>query len=184
MANVLGNPVPMNTIEDTRTGSKNKIQLNIESAPDQTPSLTKPSLKSLIQEIGFSDKTPEYQASMKILEAISLTNTNQNQDEAETIDLISPVDSTKKELTEFLFKGKTIRKDEKNGKEIEDETTIEEQEKQTKDDNNNEEDKKNTQQTRNEKWRHHKKDKKSKVERECPRDCKLKRRGDLWYLIF
>ena len=123
MFNALGNPVPINRHEN---GLQEENQTQ-----HQTPSLTKPILKSLIQEMGFSDKTPEYQACLKILEAISPTNTNQNQDEAEINDLISPVDSINKGMTEILFIGKTVRKHEKIGKKNEDETTNEEQEKQT-----------------------------------------------------
>ena len=77
---------------------------------------------------------------------------NKNQDEAEIIDLISPVDCPEKIMTEILFIGRTGGKIETKRKENEDQTTNEEHEKQTEDDNNNkEEDKKITHQTRNEK---------------------------------
>ena len=70
----LVNAVPINTIDKMKTGAKMKIHFNIESSPDKTPSPTKLSLKLLIQELGFSDKTAEYQACMKLLEAISPKN--------------------------------------------------------------------------------------------------------------
>ena len=38
--------------------------------------------------MGFSDKTPEYRACMKFLEAISPQNNTRNQEETENIDLI------------------------------------------------------------------------------------------------
>ena len=54
---------------------------------------------------------------------------NKNQDEAEIIDLISPVDSPEKVTTETLFIGRTGGKIETKRKENEDETTNEENEK-------------------------------------------------------
>ena len=126
---------------------KKTIQFKIDSPPDKTTSPTKPSLKSLIQEMGFTDKTPEYQACLKFLEAISPKNKDKNQDNpTEIIDLTSAVDSPVKDKTEILF---VERKDELKNieKEKEDETTHEEHEKQVEDDNNNKEGMK-SQQTR------------------------------------
>ena len=102
MANALGNPLPINTIEDTKTGSQKKIHLNIESAPDQTPSHPQ-------------SRTPK--------------QNNRNQVEAEIVDLISLVDSPEKDMTEILFNGKTSEKVETNRVENEDETTNGEHEK-------------------------------------------------------
>ena len=66
-------------------------------------------------------------------------NTDKHQDKTEIIDLIFPVDSPEKNLTEILFIEKK-GDEETRGKEKEDGTTNEEHEKQTEDENNNEED--------------------------------------------
>ena len=55
LATALGNPIPISTVQITRaTGIK---QFEIDS-PSEKSKLDLPSLKSLIQEMGFSEKTP------------------------------------------------------------------------------------------------------------------------------
>ena len=88
LANAFGSPIPINAIKEMKLGSKKKKQFNIKSPTEGTQSPPKTNLKSLIQKIGFSDKTPEYQACMKLLEAISPKNKTRNQEETEIIDLI------------------------------------------------------------------------------------------------
>ena len=56
LATAIGNPIPINAVQDTSaTGTK---QFEIDSPPEKTRQ-DSPSLKSLIQGMGFSEKTPE-----------------------------------------------------------------------------------------------------------------------------
>ena len=103
LPHALGNAVPINTIENLKARPKKRIQFSIDSPPDKTTSSTKPSLISLIQELGFTDKTPEYQAFMKFLEAISPKIKDKIAKKTEIVDLISPVESPVKDKTEILF---------------------------------------------------------------------------------
>ena len=117
---------------------KKTIQFNNDSPPYKKTSPTKPSSKSVVQEMGFTDKTPQYQACVKFFKAIRSKIKDKNQDNpTEIIDLNSPVDSPVKDKIEILF---DERKDELENieKEKEDETTHEEHEKQVENDNNNE----------------------------------------------
>ena len=87
--------------------------------------------------MGFTDKTPEYQACVKFSEAISPINKNKN---TAVVELTSPTESAN-DNTEILF----VKKKKETGKitkEKKDEQTHvnEEHEKNTEDDNNNEED--------------------------------------------
>ena len=70
LAKAFGDHIPINTIEESTTHRK-PVNFNIDSPSDQIYSPTKTNLKSLIQEMGFADKSPEYRASMNFLEAIS-----------------------------------------------------------------------------------------------------------------
>ena len=74
LSHAFGNPVPTNAIEDKNDEeTKQPIKLQIDSPPDkQTDNY--PSLKSLIQEMGFSGKTPQSRACVKFIEAISPKN--------------------------------------------------------------------------------------------------------------
>ena len=81
------NPVPINAIEDKNDEeTKQPIKFQIDSPSDkQTDNY--PSLKSLIQEMGFTEKTSQYRACVKFIEAISPKNkTGHN----EVVDLTSP----------------------------------------------------------------------------------------------
>ena len=105
----------------------------------------KASPKTLKQEIGFSDHSPEYQACIKFLEAISPKSKSRMQEKSETIDLISPENSPEKETTAVPSIEKTGGNDKTVNKKN-DETNEEHE-----DDNNNKEDKKDdTKQARNE----------------------------------
>ena len=88
-----------NTIEEPAAHIK-PVKFNIDSPPDQINSPTKPSLKTLIQEMGFTDKTPEYQGSMNFLEAIS--SKNKVKPTEEIIDFILSDDSSNK--MEFFYR--------------------------------------------------------------------------------
>ena len=109
------------------------MKFNIDSPPDQQTSPAKPGLKALIQEMGFTDKTPEYQACMNFLEAIRPKNKEKTTDEI--IDLISSDDSPNK--MEFPY----VETKQGGGKQTDNtfnKATQEEYEK-LEDDNNNEE---------------------------------------------
>ena len=85
LSTALGNPIPISTVQITgATGTK---QIEIDSPPEKSKQ-DSPSLKSLIQEMGFLEKTPEYKACVQFIEAISpkhKTSTTNN-----VIDLTSP----------------------------------------------------------------------------------------------
>ena len=93
LAEAFGDPIPINTIEESITHKKT-VKFNIDSPPDHMNSPTKPSLKSLIQEMGFTDKTHEYQTCMNFREAISPKNKVKQTEEI--IDLISSDESPNK----------------------------------------------------------------------------------------
>ena len=88
LATALGNPIPINAIQTTSTaGTK---QFEIGSPPEKSKQVTT-SLKSLIREMRFSEKTPEYKACIQFIQAISpkhktsITN--------DVIDLTSPAEA-------------------------------------------------------------------------------------------
>ena len=72
LAKLLGSPVLINTIAKKTEGQKKTIQFSMESPPDKTTRNTKPSLKTLIQEIVFAYKSPEFQACVKFLQRTRL----------------------------------------------------------------------------------------------------------------
>ena len=93
LAKAIGDPFPTNNINESDTRKK-PLNFNIDSLSDQIYPSTKPSLKSLIQEMGFADKSPEYKACIDFLEAISPKNKAKHTDEV--IDLISSDESLNK----------------------------------------------------------------------------------------
>ena len=88
LATAHGNPILISTIQITSsTGTK---QFEIDSPPEKSKQ-DSPSLKSLLQEMGFSKKTPEYKACLQFIQAISpkhRTSTTNN-----VIDLTSPAEA-------------------------------------------------------------------------------------------
>ena len=88
LATAQGNPIPISTVQITSTtGTK---QFEIYSPPEKSKQ-DSPSLKSLIQEMGFLEKTPEYKACVQFIQAISpkhKTSTTNN-----VIDLISSAEA-------------------------------------------------------------------------------------------
>ena len=72
LTNAFGNAVPINTNERNNENNEEQkaFRFEIDSPPDK-PKSEYPSLKSLIQEMGFTEKTPQYQACVKFIEAIS-----------------------------------------------------------------------------------------------------------------
>ena len=128
------------TPKDTTTASETEREFiddirNIRAITkmlNQKKTPSKPSLKSLIQEMGFSNKTPEYQA-LKFLEATSPKCTTKKKEEI--INLTSPVDSPEKNETLFIV----VKKTGKIADNITDDPAHEEHEKQEDDNNNNEE---------------------------------------------
>ena len=69
LSTALGNPNPINTI--SVTSNHKSRQLEIDTPQENSASENYPSLKSLIQEVGFTEKTREYKACVKFVEAIS-----------------------------------------------------------------------------------------------------------------
>ena len=87
LATALGNPIPINTIQNiSKAGTK---LFEIDSPPEKTPDT--PSLKILIQEMGFSEKTPEYKACIQFIQATSPKHKTNVIDEV--IDLTSPAEA-------------------------------------------------------------------------------------------
>ena len=93
LVKAFGDFIPINSINESDT-SKKPLKFNIESPSDQLYPPAKPSLKSLIQEMGFADKSPENKACMDFLEAISPKNKAKHTDEV--IELISSDESPNK----------------------------------------------------------------------------------------
>ena len=62
----IGNPVPINTITDKNHVEKNTVQFEIDSPPEKQNTDNYPSLKSLIEEMGFSKKNPTVQSLREI----------------------------------------------------------------------------------------------------------------------
>ena len=87
LATALGNPIPINAIQKTSTAGKK--QFEIDSPPEKSKPDT-PSLKFLIQEMGFSEKTPEYKACIQFIQAISPKHKTNITDEV--LDLTSPAE--------------------------------------------------------------------------------------------
>ena len=69
MANTFGNAIPINAVVETGIIEETKQIRKFEIQRKKEPNYT--SLKTLIQEMGFSDKTLQYQACLIFIEAIS-----------------------------------------------------------------------------------------------------------------
>ena len=87
LTNAFGNAIPINTITEG-SGKTKEFYFEIDSPPEQ-PKSEYPSLKTFIQEMGFTDKTPQYQACLKFIEAISPKHGTKH---TEVVDLTSPTD--------------------------------------------------------------------------------------------
>ena len=59
--------------------------------------------------MGFTDKIPDYQAFMKILEAISPKNKDKIPDKSEIADLFSPMESPIRDQTDDIYRQKMRR---------------------------------------------------------------------------
>ena len=91
LSTAFGNPVPINTISDKNNdGQQKSFRFEIDSPPDEPKTENYPSLKSLIQEMGFAEKSPQYQACVKFIEAISPKNSTK---ETDVVDLTSPTEN-------------------------------------------------------------------------------------------
>ena len=63
LSDAFGNPVPINAINNKYDEEKKgSIQFQIDSPLDKRDTDNYPSLKSLIQEMGFTENTPQYRA--------------------------------------------------------------------------------------------------------------------------
>ena len=93
LATALGNPIPINAIQTTSaTGTKHfEIDSPLENSKQNTPSL-----KSLIQEIRFYKKTPEYKACVQYIQAISPKHKTSTINDV--IDLTSPAEADDKKM--------------------------------------------------------------------------------------
>ena len=97
LTNAFVNAVPINIIneqtESNEVQKEKEFRTKTDSPPDQSKS-EYPSLKSLIQEMVFMDNTPQYQACLKFVEAIS---PKQSAKQTEVVDLTSPTEDEKVE---------------------------------------------------------------------------------------
>ena len=110
LSNAFGNAIPINTITELESNEKPKeIRLETDSPPEQQK-LENPSLKTLIQEMGFSNKTPQYQACSKFIEAISPKHGNK---QTEVVDLTSPTEEDMAENNNDILLIKDIDKKKK-----------------------------------------------------------------------
>ena len=101
---------PKNTITELESNDGQKdIRFEIDS-PSEQQKLEYPSLKSLIQEIGFSDKTPKYQACIKFIEAISPKHNNK---QTKVVDLTSLTEEDMAEINNDFLLIKDIDKKKK-----------------------------------------------------------------------
>ena len=105
MSNAFGNSVPINVINNKHDEErKTPLQFEIDSPPDKRERDTdnNPSLKSLIQGMGFTEKTPQYRACIKLIEAIGPKHKTGH---TEVVDLTSPTedDATAGNNNETLF---------------------------------------------------------------------------------
>ena len=99
LAGAMGNPIPINTVEDTLQSPTKKF--SIESPSDKqtssqkmkTPDRTPPSLKNLITEMRFHEKSPEYQACLTFLDAI---RPKEQISTTQIVDLVSPSETPEK----------------------------------------------------------------------------------------
>ena len=103
LSHAFGEPVPINAINNKHDEENKKpIRFQIDSQPDKRHTDNYPSLKSLIQEMGFNEKTRQYRACVKLIEAISPKNKTGH---TEVVDLTSPIedDATADKNNEILF---------------------------------------------------------------------------------
>ena len=97
----MGNPIPINVVEDTLQSPTKKF--SIDSPTDrgtghqEAKTLEqKPSLKSLISEMGFHTNSPEYQVCLTFLDAI-----RPKEQTTQIVDLVSPAESPEKSSTDL-----------------------------------------------------------------------------------
>ena len=91
LTNAFGNAVPINTINDKdnkNNEGRKEFRFEIDSPPDKKKT-EYISLKSFIQEMGFTEKTPQYQDCVKFIEAISPKHSAR---QTEVVDLTSPTE--------------------------------------------------------------------------------------------
>ena len=106
LATALGNPIPINATQNTSTQETKKLEIDspLEKSKPDTPSL-----KPLIQEMGFSEKTPEYKACIQFIQAISPKHKTNVTDDV--IDLTSPAEADDEKMDHndiFCEKSKNI----------------------------------------------------------------------------
>ena len=110
LSNAFGNAIPINAIFKPKNIERESRRFEIDSPPEQEKS-NYPSLKTLIKKMGFSDETPQYQACLKFIEAISPKQANKKD---EVVDLTSLADEEMAENNnDFLLikEGKTQEND-------------------------------------------------------------------------
>ena len=102
LSTTFGNPVPINAINNKNDEERKTLQFEIDSPPDKQNTDNYPSLKSLIQEMGFTEKASQYRASTKLIEAISPKPKTGHR---EVVDLTSPPedDTTADNNNKVLF---------------------------------------------------------------------------------
>ena len=108
LSNAFGNAIPIRAIIEPRNLERESRRFEIDSPPEQQKSIY-PSLKTLIKEMGFSEETPQYQACVKFIEAISPKQANKKD---EVVDLMSLTDEEMAENNNdiLLIKGEKTQK--------------------------------------------------------------------------
>ena len=128
LTTALGNPIFIKAIETSNTPETRHFE--IDSPPEKFTPENYPSLKSLIQKMGFTEKTPEYKACVKFIEAISPQNKTTTHNNI--IDLTSPTeDETIDNNMEILF----VKTNDKGTQEKDDEQLQNDEEHGTIDEN-------------------------------------------------
>ena len=102
LSTAFGNPVPINVINNENDAEKKTLPFEIDSPTDKQNTDNYPSLKSLSQEMCFTEKTPQFRACVKLIEAISRKTKASHTD---VVDLTSPTedDDTIDNNNDILF---------------------------------------------------------------------------------
>ena len=102
LSTTLENPIPIINITSKDNEEKKTIHFEIDSPPEKANTNEYPSLKSLIEGMCFTEKTPHYKACVKSIEAISPKRKINSKN---VVDLTSPteVEEKNKNNNDILF---------------------------------------------------------------------------------
>ena len=74
LSTAFGNHIPINAIIDKDDKGQKSFRFVIDLPPDKLKTENYPCLKLLIQELGFTEKTPQYQACVNFIKALCPEN--------------------------------------------------------------------------------------------------------------